>query len=419
MVQALRELTGHAPGDLGEADELLDELAGVTDGPPPDTSGTLAAVGPYPVADVAPPAGLAAVPPTVTVTTVAGSLDAATIQLDLGRLFSELLKARATPSTQPDELRIGVRATPTSVSTEGVRLELAIALDVVTLPLDFGDDALPQPAVAANHPGLHVRLRLDRPAGWLVGGPAGTSGAPRRIPGCGRWISTSPSTSSTATPAASCTSATPPCSASPAATWPLALSLAPDSGLPAHLTQEDRVLLGELASALGPRPPGGLLASIFDAVVALGLGTRQPDDRIAFEVDPMEQLLLDARSVLPRLTATGRSALAAALAALGGGTVTGGVAVVPLGGGAGAGGATLTIDLGDGTQPVAAAVAHRAGRVRPRRRIPASAAAHGCRATATSWSRRAPVWAAGADRTVASVWASPSTPAPPSRSPPS
>ena len=113
--------------------------------------------------------------------------------------------------------------------------------------------------------------------------------------------------------------------------WTIDLSDDPASGLAAHLTQEDRVLLGELAAALGPRPTTGAMAGLIDALVALGLGTLQADGRLAFEVDPVERLLLDARSVLPRLFAEERAALATAVAAATGGSSVAAVATVPLG----------------------------------------------------------------------------------------
>ena len=204
-------------------------------------------------------------------------------------------------------------------------------MDVVTLPLDFGDDAQPQPSAARNHPRLIVRLHLDRPGGWLAGGPTGVIAATRdpRLRAPPR--STCRSTSSTARRAAGLVLHDAAVFGLARARWTIDLSDDPASGLAAHLTQEDRVLLGELAAALGARPTTGAMAGLIDALVALGLGTLQADGRLAFEVDPVERLLLDARSVLPRLFAEERAALATAIAATTGGSSVAAVATVPLG----------------------------------------------------------------------------------------
>ena len=319
LAQALRELVPAASGDLGEADGLLDLLTGVTDGLLAVAGSGAVAAQPYPLSDVPPPGGLPALPGTVATRTVAGNLDGATVDLALGRLVVELLRARMSAASVADELRVGVRGRPAVTTANGIRSELQLALDVVTLPLDFGDDALAHPPVAALHPRLRAQLRLDRPSGWLVGGPTGAA-VERRDPrlraldvdlainlvgGGGRCELLLHDAAAFGIPRAR---------------WPLSLAPDGDSALPAHLTQEDRLLLGELATALGPRPATGALAALMDAVVALGLGTLSADGRLTLLVDPFEQLLLDARTILPALTSPGREALARAVAALTAGT---------------------------------------------------------------------------------------------------
>ena len=353
LLQALRELTGAAPGDLGEADELLNALIGVSDGPPPELTGSLAVAAPYPIGDVAAPAGLAALPGSVAVRTVAANLDGDGLDLALGRLFAALLSARVSGGgSSAEEVRIGVRGNPTAVTANGIRTEISFALDAITLPLEFGDDALPELPAADPHPRLGVQLRLDRPTGWLVGGPSGVTATERRDPRL-RAVDVE-LTVDLVSGSARCTMLLHDAAAFgiARARWPLALSLDPAADLSPHLTQEDRLLLGELADALGPRPASGALRALMDGLVALGLGQLGSDLRFTFEVDPVEQLLVDARSALPRLTATGRTPLAAALAGLTGGSATAGAATLPLGDGL-----TLSVDLGTGAAPIQVALA--------------------------------------------------------------
>ena len=73
------------------------------------------------------------------------------------------------------------------------------------------------------------------------------------------------------------------------------------------------------------------MTGLIDALVALGLGTLQADGRLAFEVDPVERLLLDARSVLPRLSRRGPGGRRHGCRRGDRWVVGGGVATVPLG----------------------------------------------------------------------------------------
>ncbi len=339
LVQALRELAAAQPGDLAEADQLLALLDGVTDGPPAAPGGAADAVPPYPLGDVPPPLGLPALPGTVAVRTVAANLDADSVDLALGRLVAEVLRARTAGSAGGDELRLGVRARPVSVTASGIRTEVALHLDAVTLPLDFGDDSLAVPPTAALHPRLRLSLRLDRPGGWLVGGPTGSVSARRdpRLRALHADLSVDLVDGS-----AQCALMLFDAAAFGVrrGRWPISLSPSATSGLPAHLAQEDRLLLGELATALGSRPAAGPLTAFMDALAALGLATVDAGGHLGFEVDPLEQLLLDARSALAALAAN-PAPVATALGALTGGTATGTVASVPLGGAG-----TVAVDLG-------------------------------------------------------------------------
>ena len=244
LLQALRQLSNAAPGDLAEADDLLILLAGLSDGPPPPTEGSLAVAG-YPLADVGAPPGLVPLPTAVAATTVAAELDAATIDLALGRLVGELIRARSNPAGLPEHLAVGIRARLADVAADvDLRVKATATLDLLTLPLDFGaDDA----TASERGPQLRVDVRLDRPAGWLVGGPAGAFPATRRDPRLRAVDLAVIVDLRAATARAQLVLHDAAVFGLERARWEVALSDDAASGLPAHLTPELRVLLGELA----------------------------------------------------------------------------------------------------------------------------------------------------------------------------
>ena len=343
LVQALRGLSPDAPGQLGEADELLDLLTGLADGRSGTIVGSLASIGPYPIDDIMAPAGIPTLPGTVATTTVAASLDADTIDLGLGRLVGEVVRARSAPASSVGPLRLGVRGSSAPVTAGGIRFQAAFRVDVVELPLDFGDDTS---VGASHHPRLCVNLHLDRPTGWLVGGPSGSIPSARRDPRIRSMeaalnvdlIDGSTRLAVTLHDAAALGVST--------GRWLFSLSDDPATGLASHLSQEERVLLGEVATALGTRPTSGPLRGLFDLLVSVGLATIDATQHLAFASDPIEQSLLDGRNLLATAR-THQSDVVNSIASWFGGAAVGTVVTVPIDANA-----QLVLDLGDATHPL-------------------------------------------------------------------
>jgi hypothetical protein len=309
-----------------------------------------------PAVDLTPPAGLAA--PAVPTWSVRGVLDA----VALGKAFGAVVQAGLaafTPGTGPVDnpgapaaaapiaLRAGLRmhlplpAATTTDGAEGVSLDVVARLDFGGLPLATGA-AIPPPA-------LQLDVEIYRQAGWLAGGPAGTTPTPGvlRTPSLRR---------AKISVGADLASGVRGARATITLTEAAALGVSRDAWVLGTdgeaLGPETRVLLGRLAAAFGPVPPTGPITAITDLLTAFGLSdptTARP--AFGLSVDAVQQLLIDPTHALEgALTgSTARSAAADALRRLIGATGTAGAVDFDLGD------VTVGIDLA--ATPIALSVA--------------------------------------------------------------
>jgi hypothetical protein len=241
-----------------------------------------------PVNDFLEPAALGSLTPPVF--SVRGVLDADTTNQALAAVVRAGLDGRWTtasaPRPAPTALRGGLRATASSPpqtagpDAAGVAVDLAASLDLGLLSLS--EAGVPPPA-------LSLTVSLSRPGGWLVGGPQGVPTAPD--------VSRAPSLRR-ATLRASGDLAGGGVSARIVLDEVNALTLVADQLVLGPggdtVTPEARVLLGHLASTLGPPPAGGLLGGVVQLLEAAGLSDPSvPAPAIGLSVDAVTKLVTD------------------------------------------------------------------------------------------------------------------------------
>jgi hypothetical protein len=240
--------------------------------------------------------------------------------------------------TPPTALRGGLRltaSTPPATAGPGpagvaVEVDLTLSAELVSLA---GGPGAP--------PAIELVATLSRPGGWLAGGPQGVPAAPdvSRTPSLRRAelrVSADLAGSGAAVRARITLSEV---NALGLVADTLVLG---DGGGP--VTPEARVLLGRLASTLGPAPAGSSLAGLVQLLAAAGLtDPTVAAPAVGLSVDAVTKLIADPAGQLRGALASpaGRTAAAAALRqVLGDTTSTAGAAAVTVGG------VTLGVDLG-------------------------------------------------------------------------
>lgn len=303
--------------------------------------GTLAAV--YasalaPTNDFRPPQALGSLsPPTWS---VRGALDADTTIRALAAAIRAGLEsawpAGSAPRPAPTALRGGLRMTVSSApatvgpGADGVAVDVAASLDLGLLALTGG----PAPA-----PALSLAVTLARPGGWLVGGPQGVPASPD--------LSRTPSLRRAELRASADLGGPGGARAQIVLDEVDALTLVADQVVLGDgddpVTPEVRVLLGRLAGALGPAPPGSRVAGVVELLRAAGLtDPAVTAPAVGLSVDAITRMVVDPSGQLRGAlsAAPARAAAAAALRlALGDTTGTGTQAGLTLGG------VTFAVDL--------------------------------------------------------------------------
>jgi len=310
-----------------------------------------------PANDFLPPQALGTLaPPTWS---VRGAIDEDTATRALAAVVRAGVYAAArdsSPWTAPTALRGGLRIVASSPPATagpgpaGVVADVAVTLSAELISLGGTPGA----------PAAELVVTLSRPGGWLAGGPQGVPAAPdvTRAPALRRAelrVSADLAAGAGASGASGVSG-----SASVRARITLdevnALGLVADrlvlgdGGDPgAGVTPQARVLLGRLASTLGPAPAGGQLAGVVALLEAAGLtDPAVAAPAVGLSVDAITKLIVDPAGQLRGAlsSASARAAAAAALRqALADTTSTAGQAAVTVGG------VTLGVDLG---APVAA-----------------------------------------------------------------
>jgi hypothetical protein len=246
--------------------------------------------------------------------------------------------------TPPTALRGGLRITASSPpATAGpgpagvaVDVDVTLSAELVSLEGASGGSGAPDAP-----PAIELVVTLSRPGGWLAGGPQGVPAAPdvSRTPSLRRAelrVSADLAASGAAVRARITLSEVN------------ALGLVADSlvlgegGGP--VTPEARVLLGRLASTLGPAPAGGPLAGLVQLLAAAGLtDPTVAAPAVGLSVDAVTKLVADPAGQLRGALAApaARADAAAALRQVFGDTTsTASMAAIT------AGGIALGVDLG-------------------------------------------------------------------------
>ena len=256
---------------------------------------------------------------TPAVFSVRGALDtdtttqalAAVIRAGMGAAWP----AASAPRPAPTALRGGLRASTSApaqtagATPAGIAVDLAAKLDLGLISLT--GDPLPPPAIALD-------VTLSRPGGWLVGGPQGTTVAPdvSRTPSLRRATLHAEADLGSA-PTAQATITLDEVNALTLIEDQLVLSSAGGNGA-TTVSPEARVLLGRLASALGPVPNGSVLAGVTSLLEAAGLtDPTVAAPNVGLSVDAITRLMADPTSQLRGAlgTADARGQAAAALRA--------------------------------------------------------------------------------------------------------
>jgi len=319
--------------DLATGRAVLDTLGGAFDG-------ALA-----PANDFRPPATLG--PRTPPTWSVRGALDtdgvtraiAAVVRAGMAANSPDTTTGRRAPTALRGGLRMAVSSPPATAGpgAPGVALDLAATLDLGLLSLSGA--ALPPPA-------LTFSATLSRPGGWLAGGPQGVPAAPdvTRTPSLRRaTFSAGADLVDGGGGGVRARLVVDEVNALGLVRDRLVLG---DGGEP--ITPEARVLLGRLATTLGPAPDGSRLKGVVALLEALGLTDPSvPAPQVGLSVDAITRLLVDPAGQLHGALASGpsRDAVAAALReAVGSSAGTG--ADLSLGG------VTFSVDLGAPTASV-------------------------------------------------------------------
>ncbi len=262
-----------------------------------------------PLADLAPPLTPPTIPATVDVHCIRGRCGADAVASAIGRVAARGLET--------------IEAVPGAQTTSGVPLGLGVgvAFEPPAAPGEVritADLALTAQAFAGGaDPGLRVRIGIGRAGGWLAGGPdpirpAGVSRHPSvRRAEIELDITTSGLASSRLVFH----------EASALGTFRRRWVISQDgSGDP--LLPEARVLVGRVASALGPLPASGPIRQLTDLLGAAGLldeaaGVVTTGATIGFSSDAVRRLLVDPSGLLADASAPAPAArIANALAAL-------------------------------------------------------------------------------------------------------
>ena len=291
-----------------------------------------------PVNDFLPPHTLGSLTPPVF--SVRGVLDPDATARGLAAVIRAGLDAAwpgaAAPRPAPTALRGGLRMTSSSPPATagpgpaGVAVSVAAALNLGLLSLAGG---------TAPPPAMSLTVTLSRPGGWLVGGPQGVPASP--------GLSRTPSLRRAEFRLSADLAASAGVRAQIVLAEVNALTLIKDQlvlgdgGDP--VTPEARVLLGRLASTLGPAPAGSQLAGLVQLLAAAGLTDPSVAvPAVGLSVDAITRLVADPAGQLrgALAAAPARTAAAAALRSVFADTTSTGTQA-----GLALGGVTLAVDL--------------------------------------------------------------------------
>ena len=268
-----------------------------------------------PVNDFLPPQALGALTPPAW--SVRGTLDgdlttralASVIRAGMYAAWPSASVPRPLPATLRGGLRM-VRSSPPATAgpgAAGVAVDVAATLDLGIVVIAGG---------AAPPPALRLTVTLSRPGGWLVGGPQGVPAPPdlSRTPSLRRAeLRVSADLADPSSGAVRAQIVLDEVNALGLITDRLVLG---DGGDP--VTPEARVLIGRLASTLGPAPDASALAGLGQLLSAAGLTDPSvTPPAVGLSVDAITKLLADPGGQLRGALASpaGRAAAAAALRA--------------------------------------------------------------------------------------------------------
>ena len=268
-----------------------------------------------PAAELAPPPVLPTVPATVAVHCVRGNVAAASASRAVTGLLLRLLEAEYESSYERRDDGLGVGAGDLAA---GLMLRVAPAAGpgAVRVRAELTASVAASGLARARQRGLRARIEIDRAGGWLAGGPD-----PARPADVLRHPSLRRATIEVELPL----ERGEPAAARLILHEAVALGLQrprwvisyTDVAEGAPLLPEARLIVGRLASALGPLPATGLVRQLVDLLVALGVtepGTSTTTGGpVALSIDGIQRLLIDPRDLLAHSDAPG---LAAAIAAL-------------------------------------------------------------------------------------------------------
>ena len=275
-----------------------------------------------PANDFLPPQALGTQAPPAW--SVRGAIDADTATRALAAVVRAGVYAAArdsSPWTTPTALRAGLRIVASSPPATagpgpaGVAVDVAVTLSAELVSLGGTPGA----------PTAELVVTLSRPGGWLAGGPQGVPAAPdvTRTPALRRAelrvsadLAAAGAGASVASGAASVRAriTLDEVNALGLVTDRLVLGDGGDPG--AGVTPQARVLLGRLASTLGPAPAGGQLAGVVALLEAAGLtDPAVAAPAVGLSVDAVTKLIADPAGQLRGVLspASARAAVAAAL----------------------------------------------------------------------------------------------------------
>ena len=226
---------------------------------------------------LAPPATVPALPPGVALTTVAADVPPEAVDGLIAIVLRAATAAQvaSAPATGAPGLRVGVaaRVAATSPGAGGVRVRADMRADLLSLGTTTDGERR-----------LHAVLRIDRPGGWLAGGPADPA-APVACRAAeihvGRSLGGGTVVARVIVHEGRALGLTRP-------RW----EIDPRLRTPGRLLPEERDLLGAITTGLGAVGATGELRALADLVVAVGLGALDGASRLTLGIDAVEQALV-------------------------------------------------------------------------------------------------------------------------------